>query len=68
LDKETAHKLFEQVKENHRILDSCTRHAFDIDKNPGQVFGKKWECSNCGGNVDSMAKLWYERGLQHGKE
>lgn len=59
--------LWEQVKENHRVLDACDGHDFSRDVTAREIgmqraIGKRWECTRCGGVVDSMAKLWYERG------
>lgn len=60
-------KIFEEVKANSALLNSCSRHAFEpFQKYPSGMV-KKYKCSNCGGTVDSLARSWYERGLEHGK-
>ena len=58
-----AKALWENVKANHRVLDDCPRHDFSTDCDPDKPLGKHWRCVNCGGRVDAMAKLWYERGI-----
>jgi len=62
-----AKKLFEQVQANRRKLDSCKLHKFSIDKTPNKKYDKKDECENCGGEVDSVRKMWYETGYEHAK-
>lgn len=64
--KTSFREIFEQVKENHEKLKSCNRHDFSKDLTPDKKVNKEWECTNCGGSVDSSAKTWYERGLVHG--
>lgn len=59
-------KIFEQVKENHLKLESCSNHNFSIDLEPDKRLGKRWQCSNCMGEVTSSEKHWYETGLKHG--
>lgn len=59
-------EIMKQVIENNKKLKSCDAHVFEIDQTPERKIGKTWECSNCHGTVDSMAKAWYERGFQHG--
>lgn len=59
--------LMRLIKENTKRLESCTLHSFDIDIFPDLLVGKKWQCSNCHGEVDSVKKLWYEEGLAHGR-
>jgi hypothetical protein len=64
-----AKALWEKVKANSAALDACPGpHAFE-DTTPGQPpsFGKRWRCQRCGGEADTIAKLWYERGLAHGR-
>lgn len=60
-------QIWEEVKENHKKLDSCNKHDFSIDVTPAIKFGKKYKCSSCGGVVDGITKLWYEKGVEHGK-
>lgn len=61
-----ARALWVDVQANQRLLESCPRHNFSraLDR-PGDRVRPRWRCSTCTGTVDSMAKLWYERGLEH---
>jgi hypothetical protein len=65
MNKEAVKQIFEEVKENHRKLDSCSRHDFSIDLVPDTKWGKRYQCSRCRGIVDSLTKYWYEKGLKH---
>lgn len=58
-------EIWEQVVANSKLLDSCTMHDF-VDMNPENIVGKKWKCKNCNGTADTLAKHWYEQGLEHG--
>lgn len=62
MTKDDARHILEQVKENHKKLDSCTCHDFSVDLTPDQKMLKKYQCVNCKGEVDSIAKYWYEKG------
>lgn len=59
-------EIWNEVKENGKKLDSCTKHDFSIDTEPDKKFGKKYQCPNCGGHIDAIKKMWYEKGLKHG--
>lgn len=56
-------KIWEQVKENRRKLDSCKQHDFERRES-----GVYYYCKHCGGRVDISGAYWYKRGLEHGKE
>lgn len=58
-------ELWKQVKENSKTLEACPGHNFSIDVTPEKPIGKRWKCENCGGEVDSPAKAWYEKGRKH---
>ena len=66
--KTQAERIMAEVRENIRKLDSCILHDFSIDLTPGRPWGKKWQCSKCGGEVDCTKKQWYELGIKHEKE
>lgn len=66
LGKEKVNEIWEKVKANHRLLDACSKHDFSIDVTEGQTLNKRWKCVHCGGIVDTIAKGWYEKGVQHG--
>lgn len=71
-------EIFIQVKANMAKLDSCPGpHSFSICLNrrtkepisnptPQQLFGARWRCSKCGGDVDYHDKMWYSKGLMDG--
>lgn len=63
-----AKQLIEQVKKNHETLRNCKQHDFSIDLTPERILGKRWKCSECGGEVGGSEKRWYELGLKHGKD
>jgi hypothetical protein len=65
ITREEHQRIWEEVKENHRKLDSCKKHSFDEDVTPDRVLGKTYKCTSCGGTVDSITKSWYELGLKH---
>lgn len=77
MTKRKALEIMELVKENHARLCSCHLHEFveisegDLDysgiKYESRILGKKYKCTNCGGEVDSMTKHWYDKGVEHGK-
>lgn len=61
--------LLNLIKENNRLLSSCEYHEFTIELSPnGGLFGMKYECANCGGEVDWSHKKWYETGLEHARK
>ena len=59
-------KIWEDVKENHKKLNSCTIHDFK-DITPDRPFGKKYKCMNCGAELDGINVSYYNLGLKHGK-
>lgn len=65
--RELTRRIWEGVKENSRKLEACPGHDFSIDLRPDRPVGKDWQCTRCGGRADTIAKLWYERGLEHGR-
>ena len=63
--EDKAREIWEEVKENNRKLNSCPLHDFSIDLKPDRKLGKDWQCTQCGGNISSIDKSWYEKGLEH---
>lgn len=57
--------ILDEVRNNRKKLDGCIRHDFSIDLTPDKPFFKKYECTQCHGQVDSINKSWYEKGLSH---
>ena len=52
-----------QVKENHRKLNSCSYHEFELM--PGFTetdFKRKYVCKHCAGTIDPSAHFWHEKG------
>lgn len=66
LKKETINEVWEEVKANHAKLDACKGpHTFEpIDST--KKIGCRYRCALCGGEVDSINKSWYAKGLEHG--
>lgn len=67
------------VKANSALLEKCARHDFSVvldrrtkqpleNATPAQRFGAKFKCTHCGGTVDGLAKIWYDRGLKDASE
>lgn len=56
--------IWEQVKANHALLETCKRH--DFGSTDARKLGAKYTCRVCGGAADAVAVTWYERGLAHG--
>lgn len=61
-----AKQILEQVRQNQRKLESCAGpHDFT---QPARKIGEwvtDWFCAKCGGKIDNINKLWYERGMKH---
>ena len=68
MDRATAEQLLTEVRANLARLQGCPFHAFSVDATPNKPYLKRWRCINCGGEVDVSAKVWYERGLAHGRK
>lgn len=67
LRKSEADALWAKIKANQSVLASCAGpHDFSIDFAPTKTFGKRWRCSRCQGEIDSIANIYYEEGLRHG--
>ena len=67
LSKPVINEVWEEVKANHARLDSCIGpHEFTpID--PDKVVGRRYVCGLCKGEVDSIDRSWYEKGLEHAR-
>ena len=76
MKREVTNQILADIKANSAKLDACPRHDFSIciprhtkqpvaSPTPLQMFGAKWRCKHCGGDVDSQSKRWYELGLKH---
>lgn len=55
--------LWAEVQANYQRLEACPDHAF-VQITPG-LFGSKWVCTVCKGEVDGVSAKWYLRGREH---
>lgn len=54
--------IMEEIRANNKLLDSCPKpHQFERD--PSKPMGKR-TCKKCGGKIDAVHAIWYERGLK----
>lgn len=65
ISKEEQVKILEDIKENHRKLDSCGYHQFIIPIKGRTSFDTKYKCPYCEGIVSAQEKKWYELGRLH---
>lgn len=67
ISKAERERIWAEVKANSKRLDDCeTPHEFvEYEQEPN--FRKK-RCTKCLGTLSAIDALWYERGLQHGRE
>lgn len=60
-----SNAIMAEIRANTAQLDGCVKpHNFSVDASPDKPLFKKWQCSKCGGKVDAINKIWYERGLR----
>ena len=67
MNRDEAKRLLEQVRANMASWDACDGPHELVDLTPEKTIGKRWRCSKCGGECDSVAKSYYEQGLRHGR-
>jgi len=68
MEPETIKQIWRDVKANHDKLDKCEGpHEFKPIPVEGKTLVRDYLCSKCGGKIDAIHKIWYERGLEHGK-
>ena len=71
ISKEEVLASFERAKANIAILAACAGpHVFEAlppENAKQKVFGVRYRCKTCGGEVESRERAWYERGLAHGR-
>ena len=65
INVEEQKKILNEVKENHRKLNSCNNHNFVIEIPGHTKYDTRYQCSNCQGIVNSNMKKWYELGRLH---
>lgn len=58
-----AESILAQVKANSAKLNSCGYHEFvEMPGQEDKVFGKRYHCTGCGGEVDCHAYYWHKQG------
>lgn len=68
ISQETQKQIFENVRINHKRLESCEHHDFLIEiPCEHSKYRSKYQCTHCKGIVDSQEKHWYELGLLHAR-
>jgi hypothetical protein len=76
IKREVTDQILIDIRDNNAKLEACPRHDFSIcidrrtkhpleNPTPAQTFGCRLQCSKCCGHVDSLAKNWYQKGLNH---
>jgi len=63
LRKDKIKEIWEQVKVNSALLDSCSKHNFELMKDRKD---RRYKCTNCNGELDTVNVIWYNKGLEHG--
>ena len=63
LSKDAIKDIAKGVKKNQELLDTCSYHIFEPIGEP--CMSRIYKCSNCGGTVRAMQKIWYEKGIEH---
>ena len=63
MNEEEMRKVWKRIKENQVKLKGCSRHLFILSGK----YPFEYVCSNCGGRINSVNKIWYEIGLKHGE-
>lgn len=58
-----ARALLAQVKVNQARLMGCALHDFRPSGDTRQL-GQRYRCATCEGEVDALAREWYERGMR----
>lgn len=56
-------EIWDGVKANHSLLQSCCGHDFAPAVGPA---ARKRKCNNCGGDAGIIEVKWYEDGRRHG--
>lgn len=61
-----SHAILAQVRANQAALKGCAGpHDFSVNSEPRRL-GGRWRCTRCGGEVDFLARHWYQNGLVDG--
>lgn len=69
MNRADVDEIFREVKANHAKLNACPGpHEFTIEYRKIGPMVRDWECAKCHGHVENLYKMWYERGLAHGRK
>lgn len=62
--KQELQKIAEEVQANHRKLNACQYHNFELlpEGQHNLSSRHKYRCVNCGGVIDGVAYGWHEIG------
>jgi len=58
---------FNQIQENSKKLKECEGHAFTRIEGRHK-YDFRFRCDRCGGIIDGIAHLWYQRGFSDGEK
>ncbi len=60
--------LWESVKANHATLDACVGpHDFSVEADRVGRLVRRYRCTKCQGTIDHVDRIWYQRGVEHGR-
>ena len=65
--REIIEGAWEETKANHLRLASCPFPHNFVDTTPNVTLNKRYRCEACGGEVDSHAYYWFEKGKAHAR-
>jgi len=66
-DRETMKVIWEEVQRNRKKLDGCDGpHQFKPIQIEDRQIARDYRCTKCGGKLDAMNTIWYNKGLEHG--
>ena len=71
MTKEEAKAIFQSIQENSRRLSECSGpHDFSeiVASDHASLAFQKKRCTKCKGTLNALDVLWYERGLNHGRQ
>lgn len=52
MDKSEFSRPRKEARNNHITLESCTCHDFSVDLTPEREILKRWQCTQCQGEID----------------
>jgi hypothetical protein len=69
MDAIDMQEIIARVKENLQTLDACEGpHEFADLYEKGCPIAHRSQCLKCFGKVDSVNRIWYERGLKDARQ